>query len=194
MFSDFFFKSSYFCAGVIKIRRRVFVFCGDDFFFNVRKLMSLIARVLQLIDFQTLPVEWQAKTLCHWYHFSQFLWHQWHAKNKHITRGIVDIQRFMTSVQWVQWDWESKQNDYLLSPINNLPNTEQFHFKYQRGETRNTGTSFRAITHFGWDIDYPFITYMHLLESDLPTIDDIAKAEGFGAITLVGIVKLLAID
>ena len=32
MFSDFFFKSSYFCAGVIKIRRRVFVFCGDDFF------------------------------------------------------------------------------------------------------------------------------------------------------------------
>ena len=47
-------------------------------------------------------------------------WHQWHAKNKHITRGSVDIQRFMTSVQWVQWDWESKWNDiglYLhLSP------------------------------------------------------------------------------
>ena len=30
-------------------------------------------------------------------------WHQWHAKNKHIARGNVDIQRFMMSVQWVQW-------------------------------------------------------------------------------------------
>ena len=31
-------------------------------------------------------------------------WHQWHAKNKHIARGNVDIQWFMTSVQWVQWN------------------------------------------------------------------------------------------
>ena len=35
---------------------------------------------------------------------------------------------------------------------------------------------------------------MHLLESDLPTVDDIAEAESFGAIALVGIVELLAID
>ena len=41
-------------------------------------------------------------------------WHQWHAKNKHIARGIIDIQRFMTSVQWVQWDWESKLNDICI--------------------------------------------------------------------------------
>ena len=41
-------------------------------------------------------------------------WHQWHAKNKHIARGSADIQRLMTSVQWVQWDWESKLNDICI--------------------------------------------------------------------------------
>ena len=41
-------------------------------------------------------------------------WHQWHAKSKHIARGSADIQRLMTSVQWVQWDWESKLNDICI--------------------------------------------------------------------------------
>ena len=44
-------------------------------------------------------------------------WHQWHAKNKHIARGNADIQRLMTSVQWVQWDWESKLNDKYIPNI-----------------------------------------------------------------------------
>ena len=46
-----------------------FYFLRRRFFFNVRKLISLIARVLQLIDFQFLPVQWQAKMPCHWCHF-----------------------------------------------------------------------------------------------------------------------------
>ena len=30
-------------------------------------------------------------------------WHQWHLKNKYMSLENVDIQRFMTSVQWVTW-------------------------------------------------------------------------------------------
>jgi len=44
-------------ARKIKIRRRVFIFCGGEFFFNVRKLMSLIAQATQLFDFQAPPVQ-----------------------------------------------------------------------------------------------------------------------------------------
>ena len=71
--------------------------------------------------------------------------------------------------------------------------TQQLHFKYQCRETRDRTARFRAITHFGWDIDHPLITHMHLLESDLPTINHIAKAESFGTIALVRIVELLAV-
>ena len=81
--------------------------------------MSLIARILQLIDSQTIPVQWQAKSHVTDVTFA-IEWHQWHTKNKHIARGDIDIQRVIMSVQWVQWDWESKLNDiglYLhLSP------------------------------------------------------------------------------
>ena len=35
-------------------------------------------------------------------------WHQWHEKNKHITRGNIDIQRFIVFVLWVQWNNGSK--------------------------------------------------------------------------------------
>ena len=74
-----------------------------------------------------------------------------------------------------------------------LPNTEQFYFKYQCRETWDRTTCFRAITHFGWDIDDPLVAYMHLLEGDLPSVYHIAKAESFGTIALVRIIKLLAI-
>ena len=35
-------------------------------------------------------------------------WHQWHEKNKHITHGNIDIQRFIVFVLWVQWNNGSK--------------------------------------------------------------------------------------
>ena len=38
-------------------------------------------------------------------------WHQWHDKNKHITLGNTDIQRFMASVQWVQCVFESRKKE-----------------------------------------------------------------------------------
>ena len=74
---------------------------GLPCFIKVWKFMSLIVRALQVIDFQNFPVQWQAKKPCHWCHFP-IEWHQWHGKNKHITRESADIEPFMTPVQWVQ--------------------------------------------------------------------------------------------
>ena len=49
------------------------------------------------------------KQKCHVTHVTFVTeWHQLHEKNKHIARGVFDIQRFMITVQWVQWDFESK--------------------------------------------------------------------------------------
>lgn len=81
----------------IKNRLRVFIFCEGDFFFNVRKLMSLIARVLQLFDFQALPVQWQAKMPCHWCHFcnrvtSVTCEKQAHCTGNHWYSAVYDIR------------------------------------------------------------------------------------------------------
>jgi hypothetical protein len=43
------------------------------------------------------------------------------------------------------------------------------------------------------DINYPLIAYVHLLESDLPTIYHIAKTEGFWTIAFVRVVEFLTI-
>ena len=55
MFSDFFFKSSYFCAGVIKIRRRVFVFCGNEFFSTSENLCQSLHEYYNSLIFKLSP-------------------------------------------------------------------------------------------------------------------------------------------
>ena len=73
--------------------------------------MSLIARCVQLADYQRLPVQWQEKS--HVTHVTQKKpkWHQWHVKNKHIARGNIDIQRITPLVQWVQCIFKPKKNN-----------------------------------------------------------------------------------
>ena len=64
--------------------------------------MSLIARVLQPVDFQCIPVTCKPKTdVTHVTRMGK--WHQWHQKNKHMSPGNTDIQTIMLPVQWVTW-------------------------------------------------------------------------------------------
>ena len=75
-----------------------------------------------------------------------------------------------------------------------LPNSQQFHFKNQCRESRYRATSLGAIAHGVGNVDNPFIAYMHMLQSDLPTINQITQTEGFGTIALVGVVEFLTIN
>ena len=76
----------------------------------------------------------------------------------------------------------------------NLCYSQQFHFKYQGGKSRDRATGPCPVSHGVRDIDNPLIAYMHPLKSELPPINDIAQAESLGTTSLIGIVKLLAIN
>ena len=82
-------------------------------FKKVQKLMSLIARCMQLTDYQHLPVQWQEKS--HVTHVTQKnpKWHQWHVKNKHMSPGSIDTQQVKAPVQWVTCIFKPKK----LSPL-----------------------------------------------------------------------------
>jgi len=49
------------------------------------------------------------------------------------------------------------------------------------------------ITHLGRDVKLPFVTYVHVLHGDDPTLDKVAETVNQGH-TTVAAVKLLSID
>ena len=107
MFSDFFFKFSHFSPSQNKNSPSRFYFLLRKIFSTSENSCHSLHEYCNLLIFKPSPCNDKQK--CHVTDVTFAIeWHQWHAKNKHIARGGVDIQRFMTSVQWVQWDWESK--------------------------------------------------------------------------------------
>ena len=77
--------------------------------------MSLIARVLQPVDFQCIPVTCKPKTdVTHVTRTGK--WHQWHRKNKHMSPGSAEIQTIMLPVQWVTWVYKPFFN-FPLAPL-----------------------------------------------------------------------------
>ena len=52
---------------------------------------------------------------------------------------------------------------------------QQFHLEDQCRTARNAWLGELAVTHFGGDVELPFIAYVHLLHGDDPTLDQVAK-------------------
>lgn len=60
-----------------------------------------------------------------------------------------------------------------LEPLSGDP--QQFHLEDQCRTARNAWLGELAVTHFGGDVELPFIAYVHLLHGDDPTLDQVAK-------------------
>ena len=51
---------------------------------------------------------------------------------------------------------------------------QQFHLEDQCRTARNAWLGELSVTHFGGDVELPFIAYVHLLHGDDPTLDQVA--------------------
>ena len=71
--------------------------------------------------------------------------------------------------------------------------SQQLYLKYQGGTARDARLGEFPIAHLGRNVYLPFVTDVHLLHGDNPTLDEVAEPEGRGHTTTAG-VKLLSID
>ena len=74
-----------------------------------------------------------------------------------------------------------------------LRNPKQFYLENESGTSWYAWLRKLAITHFGRDIDLPFIAHTHLLHSDNPSLDKVTQTN-CQRCTSTTAVKLLAID
>ena len=74
-----------------------------------------------------------------------------------------------------------------------LSYTYKFYLENQCRASRNAGLRYLAITHFGRDVYLPLISYVHLLQSDNPALNEVAQSASQWRTTPTA-VELLAVD
>ena len=84
------------------------------------------------------------------------------------------------------------QQSLFLSPyISTYP--QQFNLKYQGRAAWDAWLGELPIAHFGRDVNLPFVTDVHVLHGDDPTLDKVAEPLSQGHATTTA-VKLLSVD
>ena len=83
------------------------------------------------------------------------------------------------------------QNSFCVGWTSN--STQQFNLKYQGGAASDAWLGELPIAHFGRDVDLPFVTDVHVLHGDDPTLDKVAEPLSQGH-TAAAAVKLLSVD
>ena len=74
-----------------------------------------------------------------------------------------------------------------------LRNAKQLNLENESGTSWYAWLRKLAITHFGRDIDLPFVAYTHLLHSDDPSFNEVAETDSQGCTSTAAVI-LLAID